>query len=315
MAYDVGLLITNVLEAEENNESLFGPLTLGIEVTHNGFSRQCGLGNIDPQHGVNSRSTSSAIEEALTWPLPPDGSRLVTIRLDKDALGAMAVLCIRLEGKEDMIDRCMVSWIGAIDRHGFIGAVRNNPELASLFRMSKEIFAMDYIIHQAREYTLAERVSLVAEILCHEMKSEEIEVLTNKLHPRKQVDFTRTVTEYGGVAFIETFGEYHNARTWGSKRYKVTVVYDLKLERFTIIRQLGCFDKIRFDNEVNRLEAEYRGMTLGELCSFNLDWGGNTNITSSPEGEGRKSKLSIDSEAKHKVVQLAYECLESGIVT
>ncbi len=315
MAYDVGLLITNVLEAEANNESLLGPDTLGIEVTHNGFARQCELGNIDPQHGEHSRSLSSAIEEALVWPLPPDGSRLVTIRLDKDAIGAMAVLCIRLEGGEDKIDRCMVSWIGAIDRHGFMGAVKNHPELAKLFKTSKEIFAMDYIIHQAKEYSLAKRVDMIAQILCHEMSQKEIEELTLRLRPKKQVDFSQRVVLYGEVAFIESFGEYHNARTWGSKRYKVTVVYDLNFERFTVIRQTGCFDKVRFDNEINRLEAEYRGMTIGELHGFNLDWGGNANITSSPEGEGRKSRLSIDSEAMHKVVQLAYECLESGVVS
>ncbi|MFZ2049211.1 MAG: hypothetical protein WAV25_02875 [Minisyncoccia bacterium] len=304
-----------MLEAEANNEELLGPQTLGIEVTHNGLAKRCGLGNIDPQHGKHSRSSSSAIEEALTWPQPPDGSRLVTIRLDKDAIGAMAVLIIRLEGGENKIDRCMVSWIGAIDRHGFMGAVKRYPELAKLFKWSREIYAMDYIIHQAKEYSLAERVCMVASILCHEMSVQEMDDLTGKLRARKPLDFRDKTVMFGKVAFIETSGEYHSARTWGGKLYKVTVVYDALIKRFTLVRQSHCFDKIRFDEEVNKLEAEYRGMTTRELAHFNLEWGGNENITSSPEGEGRESRLTIDSELRHKVVQLAYECLESGVVS
>ena len=56
-------------------------------------------GNIDPQHS-RSDSKIAAIEAAAGWPeVPSPGANLVTIRSDLDALGAMAVLTYRAEGR------------------------------------------------------------------------------------------------------------------------------------------------------------------------------------------------------------------------
>lgn len=82
------------------NAAFLGATTLGVEVTAEAFVPLCGLGNIDPQHGPGSASGQAAIEAALDWPLPPEGSCLVTIRADADALGAMAVLLLRAEGRQ-----------------------------------------------------------------------------------------------------------------------------------------------------------------------------------------------------------------------
>ena len=72
---------------------------LGIEMTEPSIARICGLGNIDPQHGPSSTSTSPAtIEACLDAPMPPTGARLLTIRPDMDALGGMAVFVLRSEG-------------------------------------------------------------------------------------------------------------------------------------------------------------------------------------------------------------------------
>jgi len=84
-------------EAAEKNDSLLGRSTLGIEVTCPALANRCGLGNIDPQH-LGKRKDLSAIEVAMTAPLPPPSSRLVTIRPDADAYGAMALLCLRAGG-------------------------------------------------------------------------------------------------------------------------------------------------------------------------------------------------------------------------
>ncbi len=85
--------------AEAHNTPLLGPATLGIEVTEAALAARCGLGNIDPQHD-GSASPFAAIEAAADWPnLPPPGAALVTIRADLDALGAMAVLTYRAEGR------------------------------------------------------------------------------------------------------------------------------------------------------------------------------------------------------------------------
>ena len=85
--------------AAAHNAPLLGPATLGVEVTEPELARRCGLGSIDPQHGA-VRGAGAAIEAALDWPPPPLGSRLVTLRPDADALGAMAVLSLRARGAE-----------------------------------------------------------------------------------------------------------------------------------------------------------------------------------------------------------------------
>ena len=81
------------------NDTMLGSATLGIEVTEPRLAARCGLGNIDPQHG-GDKFEGAAIEAACRWPLPPRNSKLVTIRPDADALGAMAVLFLRAQGIE-----------------------------------------------------------------------------------------------------------------------------------------------------------------------------------------------------------------------
>ncbi len=136
--------------ADEHNEEWLGPNTLGIEVTRDAFAKRCGLGNIDPQHSDGptdySRQDSSAIEAALTWELPPDGAKLVTLRYDKDAIGAMAVLMLRADGRSDAIDRWLVQWIGILDCMPYRAARAQYPKLAALFDV-KTTDAMNFIVH------------------------------------------------------------------------------------------------------------------------------------------------------------------------
>lgn len=86
--------------ADAANDAWLGQETLGIEVTDARLAARCGLGNIDPQHGFGTGDGLAAITAALTWPVPPQGARLVTIRPDPDAFGAMAVLDLRSAGAE-----------------------------------------------------------------------------------------------------------------------------------------------------------------------------------------------------------------------
>ena len=83
--------------AELANAQQLGSSTLGIEVTEAKLAADCGLGNIDPQHGIIPVARA-AIDVALSYPLPPAGSILATLRPDLDSLGAMAVLALRSLG-------------------------------------------------------------------------------------------------------------------------------------------------------------------------------------------------------------------------
>lgn len=105
--------------AEVHNAAWLGPRTLGIEVTELELAARCGLGNIDPQH-LGGIPTISAIEAAFSCPLPAAGAKLVTIRPDADACGAMAVLTLRAEGislQANQRDR--ISLVGRHDRFDY----------------------------------------------------------------------------------------------------------------------------------------------------------------------------------------------------
>jgi hypothetical protein len=123
LVYNYGILRTDKsAEAEAHNKELLGPETLGIEVTVEWLAAQCGLGNIDPQHTEGGES--SAIERACTYsPLPRMGTNLVTIRPDKDSIGAMAILEIRAQGNDRSVPRELIAWIGALDQMGFENAL------------------------------------------------------------------------------------------------------------------------------------------------------------------------------------------------
>lgn len=71
--------------------------TLGAEVTVPVLADALTEGNIDPQH-LGGDVATAAVEAAVTWPLPPAGTTIVTVRPDADAFGTMAVLALREEG-------------------------------------------------------------------------------------------------------------------------------------------------------------------------------------------------------------------------
>jgi hypothetical protein len=75
------------------------PGCLGIEVTDPQLAAFCDLGNLDPQHTFGG-SGEAAIVAALSWPLPPAGSCLVTVKPDADSVGAMAVITARRQDLE-----------------------------------------------------------------------------------------------------------------------------------------------------------------------------------------------------------------------
>lgn len=102
--------------AEGWNAPILAEPCLGIEVTEPELARRCSLGNIDPQH-LGGQPDRAAIEAAVSAPVPPPGSWLVTIRPDADAFGAMAMLTLRAMQRRlssDALDR--VHLIGAADR-------------------------------------------------------------------------------------------------------------------------------------------------------------------------------------------------------
>ncbi len=281
-----------------------GPNTLGIEMTRSEFAKLCGIGNINDQH--TEKGGPAAITASLTHPLPLNGAILGTNREDKDSLGAMAILILRLLGLIDKIDRWMVAWIDAVDTLGLKGACREYPELKAHFWHNDEMLAMDTIVHNKSGFwTFEKKVSLVARLLCHEVLDEEIQSILLQKQETKKFDFSKVVEVYGGVAFIPAPGMYRQARGWGNEIYPVTIVSDAVSRRTTIIRQRGVFDRRGVERALNLAEARKRGITVRELLERDLGWGGNPTIVSS-------GNTLLD---KATLLQIVHAHLESGVVT
>ncbi len=316
MAFNCRVLNVNKNVEHRDNADWLGINTLGIEVTDALFVPHCGLGNLDPQHTPPFRETA-AIKEALVWPLPPDGANLVTVRPDKDSVGAAAVLCIRADGEESQIDHELIEWVALVDVHGYKRARVSDPYLFKRFGTKKLLVSMDTLVHdQSDLWTLADKVSLVADMLVQKMPTSMMDEIIS-LRERNDyvhVDFNNCVEKYDAgpkcVAFVEAPGRYRQARSWGGARFPVTIVHDGSVKRFSLIRQPGHFDRLGFEQEINELEAEARGLVLKQVIEQGLAWGGNSNIISSQSATDRQTQLQ-----KHVVIQVAHAHLESGIVT
>lgn len=313
MAYRFGVLRTdNSAQAEEHNNEWTGSKTLGIEVTRPALAERCGLGNIDPQHVLDGKS--SAIEDSMQFPLPDDDTRLVTIRLDKDAVGAMAVLDLRREGKGEKIDKMLVHWVGVLDRMRYHDAREKYPELAAMF--TGEITdAMNVIVKDQRTY-LPRKVREIGSILCGEMPKGEISRIA-ALRERNSTHYS--VETFGpNIGFTHAPGKYEEARNWGNPRFAVFVVHDPERhtesggiqDRWTLVRQQGKFDRLQFDADINAAEADARGISVDELRQQSLAWGGNKNIVSSPQGNGFGTALT-----KGQIIALVQKHADSGIVS
>lgn len=121
MLYPIALLLPHRAPgAQRHNAAILGRPCLGIEVTEPALAAACQFGNLDPQH-TGPGTGHAAITAALTAPVPPAGTTLVTIRPDADALGAMAVLTLRAGSyRPDALARRRIAAIDCADRfdHG-----------------------------------------------------------------------------------------------------------------------------------------------------------------------------------------------------
>ena len=291
MGYHYALLMPgHSKEARAHNRQWLGPNTLGIEITSPAFQPLCGLGNMDPQH--TERREVSAIEEALTFPLPPDGSFLVTERSDRDSLGAMQVLTERLEGNPDRLDKVLVQLVGVLDTYGGFEAERLYPELFEMAGdpTSLSTKALNAIakIASPRWPSLQKKVEDTGRILRSEMAREEVQEIADLLPPRKS---NFSATNYGGIAYVKAPKNYSNAREWAGPRFPVAVIEDPKYQnggpevsrRITVIKQTDApLDMKAFAKAIMEAEAKTRGLTVEEIVQKRLHWGGPRNIVSSP---------------------------------
>jgi hypothetical protein len=282
--------------AEEKNAEVLGANTLGIEVTISALAARCGLGNIDPQH-TGGDAVMTAIEVALTAELPPEGSILVTIRADLDALGAMAVFSLRARGESLEPAMARVSVVAAADkfaRGGYPGPTALPtrdfpwPEGASSVESSRILAAINAAVGDFK-------VSMDARVATMEtwlLSGEEPEQYREQV---EQGRLSLITALQDGTILRETRANGRIAVVVSTHRAATMVGYSLAPVVVALNSQFGRglaapykkFTICAFEAHF----ADIRG-ALGELAELEPGWGGSPTIGGSPQGSS--SNLTID---------------------
>jgi hypothetical protein len=266
-----------------------GANTLGIEVTVPCLAALCGLGNIDPQHRADAGG-EAAIEAALNWPLPPPGARLVTVRPDADAYGAMAVLGLRADEVALLAEqRGRIGFIAREDRfdHGAWPGPRPMPraaaDIAGPDALSEGDFAIiagltdrcldpDHAVAIAREWITSGAVPAIWQARVEAAAAALLAALENG-----QVRVT--AQEGNRMALVE--GAASGALRVGYRVAPVVVAHDpgsVATPRRMVVAQWRAG------------HADLR-RALRALAAEEPGWGGSPTIIGSPQGQACRTPL------------------------
>jgi hypothetical protein len=274
-------------ELTDANEKVFLNPVLGIEVTEPLLASRCLFGNIDPEHG-ETPTDIAAILVALTFPLPPEGTTLATIKPDVDSVGSMAVLILRAEDHQ---------WTDSqIDRIHIIARTEINtttPEwqprdltikgLEDSFR-NRPLAGIAGAIAN-RELILEERVELMKTWI---LTGQEPAGYRENYENQQRV--MAMAIELGDIVitpydkFVVVVSTHRSVTTVGYASKPVVVAYNPNDGRYTIC-QYG---------EAGRY-LDIKSLKLA-LNTHEVGWGGGPTIVCSPQGV--PSTLSIETVIK-----------------
>ncbi|MBQ6154704.1 hypothetical protein IJI99_02395 [bacterium] len=275
--------------SSEHNAKIFGlGKVYGIEVTVPELAEKCVV-NLD-HHGPGSTSdVPSAVEQAMTCPLPEDGSILATIRPDADSVGAMAVLNARLAG--EAINATLVMALGLINRKRpkeVKGYEAYKPECVAIGRMSANF-----------KLELEARVQWVQGVLTGHFNKKEVEALMAARNAEYAAAWAASqvrLTPDGKVAVV--ISSHRFAIAIGYEAADIVIALNERMPvnprdatqgtyiKYTVAR---CDSRVPFAiqaamAELNEREASRR--------RDGLRWGGQENIIGSPQGAS--STLTLD---------------------
>jgi len=267
---------------------------LGIEITTKGFN---GI-NLDHHKEGDTQETPSAIEQAynlkeeeMPLEIKEGKKKMATVRPDLDSVGAMATILLKLENKEEKINKKLIEAIGILDRMGPGVFKKEGKELLELTeeefeKVNKICKAASYnVLIKLRSLPFEEKVYFMKKLLTDEIDEKEIESLYEEnekdLEKAKKESKIEDIIDEGGkvkAVFIE--GSNLRAMEIGYEHAPVIIAYNPQFKwpdghitpKFTIAR----YDKyVKFD---------IKGF-LEELKKKNPKWGGQENIIGSPQGE------------------------------
>lgn len=245
---------------------------LGAEVTVAEFVPFLTEGNIDPQHSESDEATA-AIEAAVTWPLPPSGTTIVTVRADADSIGTMAVLTLREKGvaiEGEVLDR--VRLIAEADKgHAEWSPVSGDVSATVLDGLKAEV--MNF------RRGVEERVALVRDwLLTGDFAGSEAAAVAVERERRETVDLLDEVTTSpsGKVAVITT-----GSRFGVSAAYSVADVVVAVNEQFS-------FNGGPVHRKVTVCQKDVGFVGLKAVFAFLSEiepgWGGSPTVGGSPQG-------------------------------
>lgn len=269
----------------DNTEILAGDV-LGIEVTIPAFAAKCGLGNIDPQH-LGGDASRAAIEEALTWPVPAEGSTLVTVRADADSVGSMAVLLLRAGGyrlAQGALDK--VALIAEADKEasGPWPGVRPAPSPEDLVGPATPV------MHLAADHArpLAERVELFAAWLSGD---DTVQSVLDRyediaLGEAREALANLNVTVHGPIAVV--VGSHRLAMSIGYRHAPMVIATNPAFS-FTGGTPHRKHTVARWNTDALPAFLDWPGMTealtnADPAATHESGWGGSTSIIGSPQG-------------------------------
>jgi len=267
---------------------------LGIEITTKGFN---GI-NLDHHKEGDTQETPSAIEQAynlkeeeMPLEIKEGKKKMATVRPDLDSVGAMATILLKLENKEEKINKKLIEAIGILDRMGPGVFKKEGKELLELTeeefeKVNKICKAASYnVLIKLRNLPLEEKVYFMKKLLTDEIDEKEIESLyeenekdLEKAKKESKIEDIIDEEEKVKVVFIE--GSNLRAMEIGYEHAPVIIAYNPQFKwpdghitpKFTIAR----YDKyVKFDIK----------SFLEELKKKNPKWGGQENIIGSPQGE------------------------------
>lgn len=247
------------------------PNVLGIEVTVPELAAACGLGNLDPQH-TGGDSTTAAIEEAVSCPLPPAGATLATVRADLDSLGSMAVLTLRSQG---------VEITGPVaDRVALIADHDKNPPAATVEGEVTPLQALNLPVFNHR-LPVADRVALVAEYLTTGSFTGQEEAVAQVRRDRAEqakVADTVTLAAGGRIAVVES-----------TSRFAVAAAYQ-HADVVVAVNPAFRFAGGEPHRKVTVCQARPGLVDLkavfADLSAMEPGWGGSPTVGGSPQGVG-----------------------------
>lgn len=256
----------------------------GVEVTIPEFAELCAV-NLDHHGPEDSIDTPAACEQALTSVLPERGALVVTVRPDSDAVIAMAVLALRLEGRFEEISPRLVKLVSQFDRFGPFVPDDNRDELTK--SVDRDYLSALGSVASANELSFAYRVRWAIDwINCQADDGCIYRLAIKKEAEMEEARQASEVSVIEGVALVVS--KHRFATALGYEKADIVVAFNPEMAVNFKDPEAGTYKKFTVAKRDRYVPLDMKGvlqeLNVLEDTSDGLKWGGQENIIGSPQG-------------------------------